>query len=233
MGLDDQLERMRVLYAEKSDAELKALFGQRDDLMPVAQQALEQTMQQRGLSPQERALHDAAPGQPDADALDALGLDALGQGEALVYLFHDAFEAREAMRHLSAAEIDYRMLDWHTVDPKRPVSSTGVDLGLVTQQAEVIRARTILQQKLDLFPGTEVDVAPVDGEPEPMVVLSMFERADALVAAQALGVAGISYLWRDGRDAGAGLPDAETVAIEVGATVVEQAALVVDEALAG
>jgi hypothetical protein len=228
MGLDDQLERMRVLYAEKSDAELKALFGQRDDLMPVAQQALEQTMQQRGLSPQERELPDAASGQPNADALDALGV-----GEALVYLFHDAFEAREAMRHLSAAAVEYRMLDWHTVDPQRPVSSTGVDLGLVTQQAEVVRARTVLKQKLDLFPGSELEMAAAEVEAEPMVVLSMFERADALVAAQALGVAGISYLWRDGRDAGAGLPDAETVAIEVGATVVEQAALVVDEALAG
>jgi hypothetical protein len=108
-----------------------------------------------------------------------------------------------------------------------------VDLGLVTQQAEVVRARTVLKQKLDLFPGSELEMAAAEVEAEPMVVLSMFERADALVAAQALGVAGISYLWRDGRDAGAGLPDAETVAIEVGATVVEQAAVLVDEALAG
>jgi hypothetical protein len=60
----------------------------------------------------------------------------------------------------------------------------------------------------------------------------MFERGEGLVAAQALGEAGVTYLWRDGRDAGAHLPDEETVAIEVRPENVARATTLVEEALA-
>ena len=60
----------------------------------------------------------------------------------------------------------------------------------------------------------------------------MFERGDALVAARALGLAGMTYLWRDGRDHVGELPDEETVAIEVKAADVERAGRLVEAALA-
>jgi len=65
-----------------------------------------------------------------------------------------------------------------------------------------------------------------------LVVLSMFDRNEALAAADALGKVGITYLWRDGRDDTAGLPDEDTVAIEVWAEDMDRAAKLVDEALA-
>jgi hypothetical protein len=60
----------------------------------------------------------------------------------------------------------------------------------------------------------------------------MFDRNEALVAAQALGEAGITYLWRDGRDDAAELPDEETVAIEVRPADLERATQLVEAALA-
>jgi len=65
-----------------------------------------------------------------------------------------------------------------------------------------------------------------------LVVLSMFDRNEALAAAEALGRVGITYLWRDGRDEAAGLPDEDTVAIEVRAEDMDRAAKLVEDALA-
>jgi hypothetical protein len=217
-----QVDTMRAVYAAKSDGELEALYAGREDLTEVAAEALAQVMEQRGL------LREWPKDEAVAEASDE---DALGADEALVYVFNDAFQAREAIRHLRDAEIEHRMLDWHEVEPERAVSWSGVDLGLVTARGDVARARGILKEKLGLFPGAEVDVTAPEDEAEAMVVLSMFERADALVAAQALGAAGISYLWRDGRDAAAGLPDGETVAIEVAPETLERAGVVLEEAM--
>ena len=60
----------------------------------------------------------------------------------------------------------------------------------------------------------------------------MFEREEALVAAGALGRAGMTYLWRDGRDEAAALPDEETVAIEVRPADLERATGLVEDAVA-
>jgi hypothetical protein len=225
MSLDGQLEKLGALYGEKSDGELLDLYEQRDGLTEMAQQALAGVMRERRLSAQEPSgvqERELAVGEED-------GEDTLGPGEVLAYLFHDAFQAREAMRTLTEAGIEHRMLDWHGVQPERPVSPTGLDLGLVVARLDLQATNEILKQKLGLFPEPEGDDAAEDGES--MVVLSMYERGEALVAARALGEAKMSYLWRDGSEEGSGLPDGETVAIEVNAGDVERAALVVEDAL--
>jgi hypothetical protein len=207
MGVDRRLEELCTLYGEKGDEELLGMHDRLDDLTSVAQEALAQVMRERHL----RARGPAEAQEP-VSPLSGEPEETLGKSEVLVYLFHDAFEAREAMRHMGAAEIEHRMLDWHSVDPEMPVAYTGVDLGLVVAQRDLQAAKQVLKEKLGLFPGPEGEVAEADGE---MVVLGMFDRADALVAAQVLGAAGISYLWRDGQEDAASLPDEETVAIEV------------------
>ncbi len=226
MSLNGQLEKLGALYEEKSDGELLGLYGQRDGLTEMAQQALTRVMRARRLPVDEGSGANAGHAAARAEFEDAVGED-----EVLVYLFHDAFEAREAIRVMRDAGIAHRMLDWHVVNPEMEVAQTGVDLGLVVSRGEVQTTGAVLKEQLGLFPEAETgDLAP--GIADSLVVLSMFERGEALVAARALGLAGMTYLWRDGRDHVGELPDEETVAIEVRAADMEHAGHLVEDALA-
>jgi hypothetical protein len=226
MSLDGQMEKLGALYAEKSDGELLDLYEQRDGLTEMAQQALTGVMRQRRLDT------NAPFGvqEPELAVSYEEGDDTVGSGEVLAYLFHDAFQAREAIRTLTEAGIEHRMLDWHVVHPERPPHPMGLDLGLVVARADLQATNEVLKEKLGLYPDPEGEDAPEDGDS--MMVLSMYERADALVAARALGEAKMSFLWRDGSEQGSDLPDEETVAIEVNSEDVERATQVVEDALA-
>ena len=223
MSFDGQRDTLSAVYAEKSDGELLDLFQKSDGLTERAQQALAGVMRERGLGAREAEAGSAGA----AVAGDLAGGDEVGADEGLIYLFTDAFEAREAIRHMSEAGIAHRMLDWHGVEPERAVSFTGVDLGLVVLRVDAERAVRVLREKLGLFPGPERTADA--GHAEGLTVLSMFDREEGLAAARALGETGITYLWRDGRDEAAGLPDEETVAIEVRAEDLERAGRVVEE----
>jgi hypothetical protein len=226
MSLDGQMEKLSALYEEKSDGELLDLYEQRDGLTEMAQQALLGVMRQRKLDTH-------APfgvQEPELGAEDAVEAEALDAGEVLAYLFHDAFQAREAIRTLTEAGIEHRMLDWHVVHPEMKPYPNGLDLGLVVAQTDLQSTLGVLKEQLGLFPGAEGEDAPEDGDS--MAVLSMYERGEALVAARALGEAKMSYLWRDGSEHGSDLPDGETVAIEVNSADVERATQVVEDALA-
>ncbi len=226
MSLDGQMEKLGALYEEKSDGELLALYEQRDGLTEMAQQALAGVMRERRLS---------TPGGAGAEVVAEAGgdevEDRLEAGEVLAYLFHDAFQAREAIRTLTEAGIEHRMLDWHVVQPERPPHPSGLDLGLVVAQSDLQSTLGVLKEQLGLFPDAEGEDGPENGDS--MAVLSMYERGDALVAARALGEAKMSFLWRDGSEHGSDLPDEETVAIEVNSADVERATQVVEDALAG
>ena len=225
MSLDGQLEKLGALYAEKSDGELLDLYEQRGGLTEMAQQALAGVMRERRLN---------TAGGAGAEVIAEAGGDEVEDrveaGEVLAYLFHDAFQAREAIRTLTEAGIAHRMLDWHVVEPERPVSQNGLDLGLVVAQSDLESTVGVLKEQLGLFPGAEGEDSQEDGDS--MAVLSMYERGEALVAARALGLAKMSFLWRDGSEHGSDLPDEETVAIEVNSADVERATQVVEDALA-
>ena len=226
MSLDGQMEKLGALYAEKSDGELLDLYEQRDGLTEMAQQALAGGMRQRRLDT------NAPFGvqEPELAVAYDEGDDTVGASEVLAYLFHDAFQAREAIRTLTEAGIEHRMLDWHVVHPEMTPYQNGLDLGLVVAQADLQSTLGVLKEQLGLFPGAEGEDAPEDGDS--MAVLSMYERGEALAAARALGEAKMSFLWRDGSEHGSDLPDEETVAIEVNSADVERATQVVEDALA-
>jgi hypothetical protein len=236
MSLDRQMDTLTALYAEKSDGELLDLAGKREGLTEKAQQALDDVMRERGLAGRGAAVAMSAGGEEAVDG----DVDEVHEGEVLAYLFHDAFEAREAIRCMTEAGIEHRMLDWHVVEPEMTVSQTGLDLGLVVQGADGKRTMAVLKEKLGLFPSAEGgDSGGAGGEG--LTVLSMFERGGGVGClggggggggALAGGVGGVTYLWRDGRDAGAHLPDEETVAIEVRPEDVGRATTVVEDALA-
>jgi hypothetical protein len=224
MSLDGQMEKLSALYEEKSDGELLDLYEQQDGLTDMAQQALAGVMRQRKLDTH------APFGVQEPESGDEVEEDTLEDGEVLAYLFHDAFQAREAIRTLTEAGIEHRMLDWHVVHPEMKPYPNGLDLGLVVAQMDLQSTLGVLKEQLGLFPGAEGEDAPEDGDS--MAVLSMYERGEALVAARALGEAKMSYLWRDGSEHGSDLPDGETVAIEVNSADVERATQVVEDALA-
>jgi hypothetical protein len=226
MSLDGQLEKLGALYAEKSDGELLDLYEQRDGLTAMAQQALAGVMRERRLStPPVFGVQERESVAPYDE-----GDDTVRSGEVLAYLFHDAFEAREAVRAMTEAGIEHRILDWHVVHPERPPHPMGLDLGLVVARSDMQQTAEVLKQKLGLFAVAESEDAPEDDDS--MQMLSMYERSEALVAARALGEAKMSYLWRDGSEQGSDLPDGETVAIQVNAADLEHAAGVVEDALA-
>lgn len=225
MSLDGQLEKLSALYGEKSDGELLDLYDKRDGLTEMAQQALAGVMRERGLGGRVAVAVEVAPVGGDEEG------DTVGEDEGLLYMFTDAFEAREAIRHMREAGIAHRMLDWHGVEPEREASHTGLDLGLVVRRGDARRAVLVLKEKLGLFPGPET-LGDGAGDGDGLVVLSMFDREEALAAAGALGRVGMTYLWRDGRDEASGLPDEETIAIEVRAEDVDRAAKLVEETLA-
>ena len=224
MSLDGQMEKLSAVYAEKSDGELLGLFEQRDGLTEMAQQALADVMRARGVSARDIDEPEKVIGGDE-------GEERVGAGEVLAYLFHDAFEAREAIRVLTEAGIEHTMMDWHVVHPEMTPYPNGLDLGLVVARADAQQTAEVLKEKLGLFPGPEGGDAPADGDS--MDVLSMYERADALVVARALGEAKMSFLWRDGSEHGSDMPDAETVAIEVNTGDLERAAQVVEQVLRG
>jgi hypothetical protein len=230
MGMDNEAKRLREIYAEQSDEDLLELHQEREDLTQVAQDALAQVMKDRGLAQQ--TSNDKKSGSPASNP-DLRG-DVLSEDETVVYLFHDAFQAREAMRHMEGAEVDHRIVDWHVVDPERPIHPSGLDLALVVHRKMAGKAASVLHEKLGLFPSHEEGgesggpLNPVEG----LTFLAMFDLHEALIAAQALGEAGISYLWRDGRDETNELPDEETVAIEVRQSKLEEATALIERRFA-
>jgi hypothetical protein len=230
MALDRQIEELCAIYAEKSDGELLDLHDQHENLTDAAQQALEQVMRERKLAGAATLLPKVSPGKMPEVRSGTL----LDEHEVCVWTFDDAFQAREALRLLTAAEIEHRVVD---TSQKSGDAFRGqnfqLQLSVIVDRKDLKQARDVLQNSLGLFPGPEGgdETSGLDPVGE-LALLSMFDLQDALIAAQALGEAGISYVWRDGRDETQQLPDADTVAIEVRTSELERATSLVEEKLA-
>jgi hypothetical protein len=224
---DAQWKRLCELYADKGDEELLEMDARREDLTEVAQQALAHVMEERGL-----AADGAGTVEPEGSAaVDAGQADELGlmPGEVVVCVFDDAFRAQEAVRVVTEAGISCRVMDLNAVRPRQTMDGAYlINLGMIVAGSARVRAARVLSQELK-FPepegadGAAEAVAEPLGPVEDLGLLSMFSRAEGLLAARALGEAGISYVWRDGKDGTQELPDEDTVAIEVGGAQMEEA----------
>jgi hypothetical protein len=224
MGLDGQMERLCALYDEKSDDELQAMYADRDDLTEVAQEALAQTMRGRGLVGRTSSAEETSAVDED------VATSELSADEVVLYTFDDAFEAREAIRWLTEAGVWQRVA---TYIPMGPSSRVALGLTVIVRKADLGAAVAALRTKMGLFPKPEVGdgvASPLAGMQE-MVLVAMFDRKDGLIAAEALGKAGISYCWRDGADESQELPDEMTVAIEVRGEQMEAANALVAKAI--
>jgi hypothetical protein len=230
MAFDRQIEELSALYAEKTDDELLNLHEQREDLTDAAQQALAQVMHERKLT----AVATSAPPISIGRMTEVKSGAMLADNEVCVWTFDDAFQAREALRLLTNAEIEHRVVDssQKSGDAFRG-SSFQLQLSAIVDRRDVKAAMAVLQHAMGLFPGPEGDDANANlNDVGELALLSMFDRHDALAAAQALGESGISYLWRDGHDDAQQLPDADTVAIEVHPDQLDRATELVQNKLA-
>jgi hypothetical protein len=140
------------------------------------------------------------------------------------------FQAKTAVQLLDGVRIPYRLID-HS---RESVGRRGVALlELVINGEDVDAAMKLLHEQMGLVWGSGSDDADATSQPlgdlfGVLVFDSETEMKEGLAAAQALGAAGISYFWHDGRDSPAGLPDEKTIAIEVAKANLARARAVVE-----
>jgi hypothetical protein len=224
---DGQTEMLLALYRGLGDDQLLDMAEQSDDLTDAARAALADVMRERRLSLANADEPDVPQQADEPDEHPPVGVD-----ERVLWTFEDAFQASEAIRLLTGAGV------WHRMSEETRAIGGGsqvlVGLMVIVQAEDHAAAVTLLRAKMGLFPLAEVEGAggsPLSGM-DGTVLLSMFDREEALAAADALGRAGISYWWRDGKQEVDELPDAGTVAIEVTGERLAEATAVVDERLA-
>jgi len=230
---------LATIYATQTEAELLRLYETRDDLTDAAQEALSQVMRERHLTPPSlsvpfQPVPDSLPGNPLATPVTPDQLDQqLNEGEACLYVFDDAFQANAAIRLMNEAGIPHRMADWNKLRGETSASRYGFLLAMIVDRMELPRASAVLEEKLKLAipaaAGAEQAAEPLSD----LVVLAFYDHEEityALRAAEALANGGITYLWRDGRDSPEGLPNPDTIALEVRSASLEQAQNLLDQA---
>jgi hypothetical protein len=230
---------LAALYASQPDAELLRLNETRDDLTDAAQEALAQVLRERGLQAPSlpvpfQPVPDSLPGNPLATPVDPDQLDQqIKEGEACLYVFDDAFQANAAIRVMNEAGIPHRMADWNKLRGEASASRYGFLLAMIVDRMELPRAAALLEEKLKLAVPV-ADGADQTAEPlNDLVVLAFYDHEEiayALRAAGALANGGITFLWRDGRDSPEGLPNPDTIALEVRSSSLEQAQNLLDQA---
>ena len=227
MAFDRASDNLSRLYNEKTDDELLQLYTNRDDLTELAQNALTKVMQGRNLE---------APAAPVAPSIDTAQpeSDELGPDEIGLWSFDDMFQAQTAIQLLDLEQLGYRIIH-HT---RQSLAMGGrTYLNLVVKEEDYAAACKLLRDKMGLFPAPEVEAPDSIASPlDNLIGIYLFdsetEMTEGLAVAQALGKAGVSFLWHDGRDSPEGLADAMTISIEVRQPNAERAAAVVEACLA-
>jgi len=234
MDMDREWGRLRQLYDEKSNEELVALHGNREDLTQIAQEALARVMQERkidGTAVADQAVEESTSSRP------LVMSDVLADDERLLWTFDDMFQANRAVELMDEAELEYRLVD----------SSKGGAISqryapikwpqLIVTEKDYSAARALLHAKMGLFPEREAGAPAAEAAPlSDLIGVLMFdaetELLEGIAAATALATAGVTFVWHDGRDSPDGLADAMTVAIEVPEASYDRAKAIVEAALA-
>jgi len=227
MAFDRASDNLIKLYNEKTDDELLQLHTNRDDLTEVAQNALAHVMADRNLE---------APAEPTAPSIDTAQpeSDELAPDEIGLWSFDDMFQAQTAIQLLDQQQLAYRII--HST--RQTLAMGGrTYLNLVVKEEDYAAACKLLREKMGLFPAPEVEAPDAIASPlDNLIGIYLFdsetELTEGLAVAQALGKAGVSFLWHDGRDSPEGLADAMTISIEVRQPNAERAAAVVEACLA-
>jgi len=232
MDMDREWGRLRQLYDEKSNEELVALYGNRDSLTQIAQEALARVMQERKLEPEvDEVAEESTSSRP------LVMPDVLADDERLLWTFDDMFQANRAVELMDEAQFEYRLADSSKGGAVSQRYAPIKWLQLVVAEKDYTAARALLQAKMGLFPEREAGAPAAEAGPlDDLMGVLMFdaetELSEGIAAATALAKAGVTFVWHDGRDSPDGLADAMTVAIEVPEANYERAKAIVEAALA-
>ena len=229
MAFDRASDNLSRLYNEKTDDELLQLYTNRDDLTELAQNALTKVMQGRNLEAPAETLAPPTGAHTEEPESDELQPDEIG-----LWSFDDMFQAQTAIQLLDLEQLGYRIIH-HT---RQSLAMGGrTYLNLVVKEEDYAAACKLLREKMGLFPAPEVEAPDSIASPlDNLIGIYLFdsetEMTEGLAVAQALGKAGVSFLWHDGRDSPEGLAEAMTISIEVRQPNAERAAAVVEACLA-
>ncbi|SEG22112.1 hypothetical protein SAMN05421819_2255 [Bryocella elongata] len=187
INTDREWQRLLALYADKADEELHELHDRRHDLTELAQQALDRTIQQRGLEP---VPADGAEANSVSRGDLAIGeAKELEPGEQSLITFRDGLEASQAIAALRDAEVPHRITE-------RMMRYIGGDsrtlLELIVERTDADAARDVLQRALGLFPPAEGDDDMGDGQD--YAPLGEFTPAQAVIVKAALEGHGLPYV---------------------------------------
>jgi hypothetical protein len=234
MDMDREWNRLRQLYDDKSNDELVALYGNREDLTQIAQEALARVMKDRKLEVDEAEEERVAA----SSAVGSLAIpDVLADDERLLWTFDDMFQANRAVELMAEAQLEYRLVDSSKGAAVSQRYAPIKWLQMVIVEKDYSAARALLQAKMGLFPEREDGAPAAEAAPlSDLIGVLMFdaetELDEGIAAATALAKAGVTFVWHDGRDFPDGLADAMTVAIEVPGASHDRAKAIVEAALA-
>jgi hypothetical protein len=205
------MRRLVELYRAMSDGELLGLAARPGDLTDEAQDVLRGEMASRRLQVKAAEGFAAEAGRL-AGAGAYLGTEfytgaqrepemkpeptakGLAKGTVVLTTFHDAIAAGEAIDYLEAdgMEIEVRDVAKEQGGGGSFYGGPPVALQVIVQQRDLRRAMNLLQEKMGLFPGQEVEEADEAIDDGTTAVLGAFgHRSDAEDVARVLEEAGV------------------------------------------
>lgn len=197
MNMDAEWRRLCGLYRERSDDELLDLWHKRDDFTETAQQAIQAVMKERGIeveAPASAPVVERAVTETNETEVAA----ELNADEVVLRRFSDTMDLNRVIQLLKEEGISYRMHD-HTDNESMVLgASRQLDLWLIVERRDEPQAHALLLEALGLEDTRDAE-SPFLGL-EDFALLGYLERHEAAVVAQALGEAGVSYLWVDPKD---------------------------------
>jgi len=205
MDVQAEWNRLREVYSEMADGELLELAAKPEELTKIAKELLELEMKARRLEVQTIELMPSRIPEPESALLPGPAL--LGSvvtfenSEASVLTtLYDALETGKASAFLEEAGIPFELVDhsvrqtgWRSFNGGPPIA-----FALHVPKAEAERAKSILRERMGLFPLQEVAVADELVDDGTTTGIGWFATAEeAEEAAAALREAGIWYGVRD------------------------------------
>ena len=231
---EGQWQRLVELYRAMTDGELLRLAERPGDLTEIALGVLRTEMGSRrlqveaesGFSAEEKRLAGAGAylgtefytgAQREPEMKPEPTAKGLAKGTVVLTTFHDAIAAGEAIDLLEAEEMEIEVRDVAAAQGGGGSFYGGppVALQVIVQQRDLRRAMDLLQEKMGLFPGQEVEVADEAIDDGTTAVLGAFgHRSDAEDVARVLEEAGVWHRIAANADGSVEYEDAYTLEVK-------------------
>lgn len=197
MSLDPQeakeLARLTAVYRDQPDSALLNLWDGRTSLTEVAQQALADVIQERGLEVELPA--DVLPEEPPPADEDS---DEIAASEALLRSFSDTIDLNRVIESFKRAGVAWRIHDASVGQTATLGGMKAIDLWLIVAKKDEPRARSLMFKALGIEDAATP--APSSDPLNDLGLFGLFERDEARTLADAFIDAGVSFCWFDPSD---------------------------------